>query len=114
MKNRKMMSMRTHLALIMTAIGLYVILAAPSAQAHHAFAAEFDATKPVTLRGIVSKLEWVNPHAWIQIDLKKNDGSVEQWRIEAVGVSALMSRGLTKDFLKAGTEVIVNGYQSRD
>jgi Spy/CpxP family protein refolding chaperone len=114
MKTGKMIQMRTHLSLMMTGIGFYVILAAAPAQAHHAFAAQYDAKKPITLRGTVSKVELVNPHSWIHIDLKKNDGSVDQWMIEAAGASALLSRGFTRDFLKIGTEVIVNGYQSTD
>jgi hypothetical protein len=114
MKDRKMIQMRTHLSLMLTGIGLYVILSAAPAHAHHAFAAQYDAKKPVTLRGTVSKVELVNPHSWIQIDLKKNGGSVEQWMIEAAGAAALLSRGFTRDFLKIGTEVVVNGYQSTD
>src|SRR6476620_2806095 len=98
MKGRTMIQMRTRVFLMMT--GLYVMLAAAPASAHHAFAAQFDATKPVTLRGAVTKMEWVNPHSWIYIDLKKNDGNVEHWGIEAAGASALLSRGLTRDFLK--------------
>jgi Spy/CpxP family protein refolding chaperone len=94
--------------------GLYAVLAAAPAQAHHAFASQFDANKPVTLRGIVTKMEWLNPHTWIYVDLKKNDGSLEHWVVEAAGASALLSRGLTKDFLKLGSEVTVNGYQARD
>jgi hypothetical protein len=114
MKDGKMIEMRTHLSLIMIGIGLYVIMATLPAQAHHAFAAQYDARKPVTLQGTVSKVEWINPHSWIQVDVKKNDGSIEHWMIEAAGASALLSRGLTRDFLAIGTEIIVNGYLSTD
>jgi hypothetical protein len=82
--------------------------------AHHAFAAEFDAKKPIKLRGTVTKMEWINPHAWIHIDVKKTDGTVDEWMIEAGTPNTLLRRGFTKDSLKAGTEVIVDGYQSKD
>src|SRR5262249_43947806 len=84
------------------------------AQAHHQFAALYDATNPVTLRGAVSRVEWVNPHVWIYIVVKKNDGSVAQWMIEAASPNALVSRGFTRDILKVATQVTVNGYQSKD
>jgi Spy/CpxP family protein refolding chaperone len=114
MKGQKMIPMRTHLSLIMTGVGLYVILAVAPAQAHHAFAAEFDAKKPVTLHGAVSKLTLTNPHAWIYVDVKKNDGSVEQWGVETASPATLASRGFTRDLLKLGTEVTVNGYQANN
>ncbi len=98
----------------MAGIGLFVALAAGRATAHHAFAAEFDSKKPVRLRGTVSKMEWINPHAWIHVDVKKADGAVEEWMIEAGTPNTLLRRGLTKDSLKPGTEVIVDGYQSKD
>jgi hypothetical protein len=82
--------------------------------AHHAFAAEFDAKKPVKLRGTVTKMEWINPHAWIHIDVKKADGTVDEWMIEAGTPNTLLRRGFTKDSLKVGTEIIVDGYQSKD
>jgi hypothetical protein len=91
-----------------------VMVSVKPASGHHAFAAEFDAKKPVKLRGTVTKMEWINPHAWIHISVKKNDGSVEEWMIEAGTPNTLLRRGFTKDSLKAGTEVIVDGYQSKD
>jgi Family of unknown function (DUF6152) len=100
--------MKTAVAILLLAI------AVRPAMAHHAFAAEFDAKKPVKLTGKVTKMEWINPHAWIHIDVKKPDGSVEEWMIEAGTPNTLLRRGFTKDSLKAGTEVVVDGYQSKD
>jgi hypothetical protein len=82
--------------------------------AHHAFAVEFDADKPVKFQGTVTKMLWVNPHAWIYVDVKKPDGTVEEWMIEAGTPNTLMRRGLTKDAMKPGLEIVVDGYQSRD
>ncbi len=95
-------------------IALLLFITAAPAIGHHAFAAEFDAKKPVKLRGTVTKMEWINPHAWIHIDVKKADGTVEEWMIEAGTPNTLLRRGFTKDSLKAGTEVLVDGYQSKD
>lgn len=82
--------------------------------AHHAFSAEFDAKKPIHLRGTVKKMEWINPHAWLHIDVKNADGSVTEWMIEAGTPNTLFRRGFTKDSLKIGTEVIIDGYQAKD
>ena len=94
-------------------VALLVLTVAP-AFAHHAFAAEFDAQKPIKLQGTVTKMEWINPHAWIHIDVKKTDGTVEEWMIEAGTPNTLLRRGLTRDSLKKGTEIVVDGYQSKD
>jgi len=94
-------------------VALLVLTVAP-AFAHHAFAAEFDAKKPIKLQGTVTKMEWINPHAWIHIDVKKTDGTVEEWMIEAGTPNTLLRRGLTRDSLKKGTEIVVDGYQSKD
>jgi hypothetical protein len=91
-----------------------LVLAVMPAYGHHAFAAEFDAKKPVKLRGTVTKMEWINPHAWIHIDVKKADNTVEEWMIEAGTPNTLLRRGFTRDSLKPGTEVVVDGYQSKD
>ena len=96
------------------ALALLLALTVRPALAHHAFAAEFDAKKPIKLRGTVTKMEWINPHAWIHVDVKKPDGTVEEWMIEAGTPNTLLRRGFTKDSLKAGTEVVVDGYQSKD
>jgi hypothetical protein len=82
--------------------------------AHHAFSAEFDAAKPVKFKGTVTKMEWINPHAWIHIDVKGEDGSVTPWMIEAAAPNALLRRGWTKSSLPAGAEIMVEGYQAKD
>ncbi len=82
--------------------------------AHHAFAAEFDANKPIQLDGTVTKMEWINPHAWLHIDVKKADGKIESWMIEGGTPNTLLRRGITRDSLKIGTEVHVDGYQAKD
>ncbi len=105
--------MRSKLSLIALAAGL-LLGAAASAFAHHAFAAEFDAKKPVKLRGTVTKMEWINPHTWIYMDVKKDDGTVEEWMIEAGTPNTLLRRGFTRESLKSGTVVLVDGYQSKD
>jgi len=96
------------------AVGLGLLLAVGPVLAHHAFSAEFDAKKEVKLTGTVTKMEWVNPHAWIHIDVKKPDGKVEQWMIEGGTPNALMRRGLTRDSLPPGTVIVVDGYQAKD
>ena len=84
------------------------------ADAHHSFAAEFDASKVVHLDGTVVQFSWVNPHSWIYMDVKKPDGTVEEWMIETGTPNTLLRRGLTKEALKAGTQITVDGYQSKD
>jgi Family of unknown function (DUF6152) len=95
------------------AVASLLVNAAP-AFAHHAFAAEFDAKKPVKMRGTVTRMEWINPHAWIHIDVKDPEGKVVQWMIEAGTPNTLFRRGFTKDSLTVGTEILVDGYQSKD
>ena len=92
----------------------FLVSGAAPAFAHHAFAAEFDSKRPVKLRGTVTKMEWINPHAWIYIDVKQADNSTVEWMIEAGSPNTLLRRGLTKDSLKPGTEILVDGYQSKD
>ena len=82
--------------------------------AHHAFAAEFDSAKPIKLRGTVTKMEWINPHSWIHIDVKGPDGKVTNWMVEGGSPNALFRRGLTKESLPVGTEILVDGYMAKD
>ena len=90
------------------------ILACLPLAAHHAFGSEFDAKRPVLLRGKVVKMEWVNPHAWIHVEVTKEDGSKEVWMVEGGSPNSLLRRGVTRDSLPVGTEIVVDGYQSRD
>jgi hypothetical protein len=88
--------------------------AAAPLRAHHAFSAEFDADKPVKLTGAITKVELVNPHAWIHMQVKKADGKVENWMVEGGTPNTLQRRGITRDTIKIGTVIVVDGYQSKD
>jgi hypothetical protein len=100
------------LAVVLGIAGL--LMAAAPMWAHHAFAAEFDAQKPVKLKGTVAKVEFINPHSWIHMDVKDADGKVTRWMVEGGSPNALFRRGVTKDALPQGTEISVDGYQAKD
>ncbi|MBF8301581.1 MAG: hypothetical protein HW394_1951, partial [Acidobacteria bacterium] len=99
--------MRTKFFGVVAGVGL--LLATGPVAAHHAFNSEFDPDKPVKVRGMVSKVEWINPHAWIHIDVKKPDGTIEKWMFETGTPNTLMRRGLTKNSLAIGTEIVADG-----
>jgi hypothetical protein len=107
-----MMTARNFVMLVLVAVA--VVSMSPSVLAHHSFAAEYDADKPVTLTGSVTKMAWINPHSWIYMDVKKADGTVENWAVEAGPPGTLVRAGFTKDSLAAGTEIKVNGYRAKD
>jgi hypothetical protein len=104
--------MRTTLSLLIA--GAALVAATVPVAGHHAFGAEFDPDAPIRLQGKVVKLEWVNPHAWIHIEVAKPDGSKEVWMVEGGTPNTLLRRGLTRESLTLGTELIVDGYQTKD
>ena len=94
---------------------MYLVLACTNpVAAHHAFAAEYDGSKPVKLRGTVTEMEWINPHSWIHIDVKNPDGTISKWLIEAGAPNSLIRRGWNKNSLLPGTEILVEGFQAKD
>jgi hypothetical protein len=95
-------------------ITVAVVAAVAPVRAHHAFASEFDARKPVKFTATVTKMEWINPHSWMHVEVKKPDGTIENWMIEAGSPNSLFRRGINKNTVKPGMVVVVDGYQARD
>jgi len=106
-----MRSRTTTLAALVAALALLVMTA--PVVAHHAFSAEFDANQPIKLEGVVTKMEWLNPHTWIHIEVKTPNG-VEAWMIEGGAPNSLLRRGFTKESLPIGSKIIVDGYRAKD
>ena len=106
--------MRPKLSVAVAGVVPLLMVAAAPARAHHAFAAEFDAERPIHLEGKVTKMEWINPHAWVHIEVEKPDGAVEKWMIEGGTPNTLLRRGFTKNSLLPGTKIVVEGYQAKD
>ena len=104
--------MRTKVAVAIT--GILLLLAAAPVWAHHAFSAEFDVTKPLTLKGTLTKWEMINPHSWFHIDVKGPDGKVTEWMIEGGSPNTLIRLGVTKYTVKVGTELTIEGYQAKE
>jgi len=106
MKINKLMSLGAAVAAL--------LVASLPAAAHHAFGGEFDANRPVLLKGKLVKVEWVNPHSWLHVEVTNDKGEKEVWMVEGGSPNSLLRRGVTKDSLKVGTDVVIDGYQARD
>ena len=91
-----------------------IIGASSTLLAHHAFSAEFDANAPVTLKGPITKIEWINPHAWIHMENKAKDGKTEEWMVEGGTPNTLQRNGITRESIQVGTIIVVSGYKAKD
>ena len=105
--------MKTRTTLATALVGATLLFAAGPVSAHHAMVAEFNLARPITLRGTLTKMEWVNPHGWIYIDVKGQEG-MESWKIETGSPFRMEKRGLKKTDFRVGSEVIVNGFAAKD
>jgi len=105
--------MRSWIRLALVASGAGILLTGAVASAHHSFSAEFDSNQPIQLHGTVTRVEWINPHTWIHLDVKNEQGQTEEWMIEGGTPNTLLRRGLTRDSLPPGTEIVVDGYRAR-
>ena len=106
--------MRKTLGAVVVGLGFVLAGTAMSLSAHHAFSAEFDAKKPVKFAGTVTKVEWINPHVWLHMDVTMPNGKIENWAFEAGTPNNLFRRGFTKQSLPAGAKIVVDGYQAKD
>jgi hypothetical protein len=111
---RKQTRVMFRIGTAMLALAGLVMVANGPVIAHHAFSAEFDPNRPVVLRGPVVRVEWVNPHTWIHIEITLDDGSKQVWMVEGGTPNTLLRRGLSRDTIKPGTVIVVDGYQSKD
>jgi hypothetical protein len=105
-----------HIGSVVAALAGALLLGALThpAAAHHSFAAEFDANQPVTLHGTITKLEWINPHSWLHVDVKNEDGTTSAWMIEGATPNTLLRRGFTRETVKTGTEITIVGYRAKN
>src|SRR5215467_16380754 len=106
--------MRTKLSTSILGAAAALLFASIPAAAHHAFGAEFDASSPVLLKGKIVKIEWVNPHTWIHVEVPKDGGGTEVWMVEGGSPNTLLRRGANKNTFPVGTDIVVDGYQARD
>ena len=100
--------------LVFFVVGVTLLVGTPRLSAHHAYSAEFDADRPIELHGTVSKTEWINPHSWIHVDVEGEDGQVVTWAIECGAPNSLMRRGLNKNSVPVGTELVIDGFGAKD